>query len=415
MDFKLHTLANGLRLVHSHVDSTAMVAMNVLYNTGARDEDPGLTGIAHLLEHMMFGGSANVPDFDKVLSAAGGIDNAWTSNDFTSFWDVAPAHNAETLFYLESDRMRAPLFPDEGTAIQKSVVIEEFKQQCINRPYGRSAHYLRQMLYDGAHPYSWPVIGKTPDHVAAATSADLHRMFRQNYAPGNAVLAVTGNIDFDLACRWAEKWFADIAPRPVPAHDFVPVAPLDAPRRFEVTDKVPATMITLAWLMDPYGTEGYTAGDALTDILAAGNASRFYRRLIVDGPGWFTDADASISGSEHEGFLMINARLADESVDIESAERLLVDEALKLCGEDIPSEHEVRRLINRQDSLFTLGNIDSLSLAQTLAMAVIHNEAPDAQLLKYRALTPEILRSHASRIFGAPHATLITRPSTQEQ
>ncbi len=405
-----YTLANGLRLVHSHIPSTAMVALNVLYSTGARDENPDETGIAHLLEHMMFGGSAAVPDYDVTLTEAGGTNNAWTSNDFTSFWNIAPAHNAETMFYLESDRMRAPLFTPEITEIQKSVVIEEFKQQCLNQPYGRTAHHLRSLLYPADHPYSWPVIGKTPDHIAAATPETLRRLFTRNYSTANAVLAVSGNITFEQACQWAEKWFGDIDTRPCPERDFPIIPALSEKVSIETTDRVPATMITLAWLMDSYGSEAYTAADAITDILAAGKASRFYRRLLVDGPGWFSEADASIAGSEHEGFLMINARLSSEDVDIEKAEQLLIDEARRLYGDDLPSEREVQRLIKRQNSLFILGNLDYLSQAQTIAMAAAHNEEPDSQLSRYRALTPEIIARHAKSILSAPYAKVITRP-----
>lgn len=405
-----HTLPNGLRLVHSHVPSTAMVALNVLYATGARDEDPDATGIAHLLEHMMFGGSEGVPDYDATLTEAGGTDNAWTSNDFTSFWNIAPAHNAETLFAIEAGRMRAPLFTPEATEIQKSVVIEEFKQQCTGRPYGRSGHYLRSMLYPAEHPYSRPVIGKYPEHIAQATPETLRGLFRRNYSPANAVIAVAGNISFDQARAWVDKWFADIPSRPLPRRDFPAVKPLQADRRMTVADRVPATMLTMAWLMDGYGSAQYTAADALTDILAAGKASRFYRRLVVDGPGWFSEVDASIAGSEHEGFLMIGARLAREDIDPAQAEACIMAEAERIFTCEPPSEREVRRLINRQNSLFTLGNLDYLSLAQTLALAAIHNEAPETQLERYRALTADDIAGCARQIFSAGRAVLLTRP-----
>ena len=394
---------------------TAMVAINVLYSTGARDENPDATGIAHLLEHMMFGGSESAPDFDTMLTAAGGQNNAWTSNDFTSFWDIVPAHNAETLFFLESDRMRAPLFDPEITEIQKSVVTEEFKQQCLNRPYGRVAHHLRRLLYPAAHPYSWPVIGKEPAHIAAATSESLRGLFDRNYSPANAVVAVCGNITLGQTRRWAEKWFGDIKTRPLPRRDFPEIPELPEGLRTETTDRVPATVITLAWLMDGYGSEAYTAADAITDILAAGKASRFYRRLVVDGPGWFTEADASIAGSEHKGFLMLTARLASEDVDLRAAEELMVSEARRLCDAEPPTPREVRRLINRQNSMFTLGNLDCLSMAQTMAMAAAHNEEPDGQLRRYRALTPETISRHAREILSRNYAAVITRPETAKQ
>lgn len=387
-----------------------MVAMNVLYATGARDETPDCTGLAHLFEHCFFGGSANVDDFDGTLTAAGGTNNAWTSNDFTAFWDVAPAHNAETLFYLESDRMRCPALGERTVDVQKSVVIEEFKQQCLNRPYGRTAHHLRRMLYPASHPYSWPVIGKEPGHVAEATADELRGIFMRNYSPANAVLAVSGAITLEQTIEWARKWFGDIPSRPRPARDFVPVTPLAENLRTEIRDNVPATVVTLAWLMDPYGTEGYAAADALTDILAAGNASRFYRRLIADGPGWLTEADASISGSEHEGFLMVNARLADESIDVDEVEHLLLDQLRLTYTTDPIGERELQRVVNKQKSLFALGNLDCLSQAQTIAMAAVHGENPDAQLRRYQGLTPVKMTACAEAIFSKPYVRLVTRP-----
>ena len=202
-------LGNGLRFVHNYDGNTAMVAVNVLYNVGARDERGDLTGLAHLFEHLMFGGSVNIPDFDGAIERAGGKNNAWTSNDFTNFYDILPAQNAETAFWLESDRMLSPSFADRTLEVQRSVVTEEFKQQCLNRPYGDLSHHLRKLVYT-AHPYSWPVIGKTPEHIARVTPQDTREFFFSHYAPNNAVVAVSGNITAEETRRLAEKWFGDI-------------------------------------------------------------------------------------------------------------------------------------------------------------------------------------------------------------
>lgn len=223
-DAAVHTLANGLRVVHSRDEATAMVCLDVLYGVGGRDEDPTQTGIAHLFEHLMFGPSAHVSDYDGTLTAAGGRSNAWTSNDFTNFYSMAPAHNAETLFYLESDRMLSPAFDSESLRVQRSVVIEEFKQQCLNRPYGITGHALSEMMYPATHTYSWPVIGKEPAHIAAITGEDTRRWFERHYTPGNAVVAVTGNIGRDEAFALADKWFGDI-----PRRDAVATPPMDVP------------------------------------------------------------------------------------------------------------------------------------------------------------------------------------------
>lgn len=404
------TLPNGLRVVHNYDPTTAMAATNLMFDTGARDESRALTGIAHLFEHLMFGGSANVKDFDGILTAAGGTSNAWTSNDFTAFWNIIPAHNIETIFYLESDRMLSPSLTSEAVDIQRAVVIEEFKQQCLNRPYGLTGHRLRQMMYPPAHPYSWPVIGLTPDHVAAATAHDMSLWFERHYQPANAVLAVTGNVPRERVWELAHKWFDDIPARPVTPRTLPDIPDPATTVRQQFADDVPATVITVAWLTDPYGTMDYTAADAITDILASGKASRFYRRLIIDGPGWFADADASVTGSEHRGMLMLSARLQREDIDIERATDIIIDQARRLASDMPVTDHELGRLHNRQKSMYTLGNLDYLSRAHTIATAEMHREPPEAQLTRYLNLTRDHITNTARTIFSSPHAVLVTRP-----
>ncbi len=415
-DAAVHTFANGLRVVHSLDEATAMVCLDVLYGVGGRDEDPTQTGIAHLFEHLMFGPSAHVSDYDGTLTAAGGRSNAWTSNDFTNFYSMAPAHNAETLFYLESDRMLSPAFDSESLRVQRSVVIEEFKQQCLNRPYGITGHALSEMMYPATHTYSWPVIGKEPAHIAAITGEDTRRWFERHYTPGNAVVAVTGNIGRDEAFALADKWFGDI-----PRRDAVATPPMDVPalttspwQRYDDAS-VPATAITMAWLTDPYGTTDYTAADAVTDALAAGAASRLYRRLIIDGDGTFSGVDASITGSEGPGLLTVSARLtapgyADDATCRHAAEMLL-DECNRLCGSDAVSVAELERLQNRQRAAFRLDSLDYVGRAASLALAVYHREAPDAQLRRYCALTTADMRRVAQHFFrDSLHGTLIVGP-----
>lgn len=406
------TLPNGLRVVHSSDPSTAMVAVNVLYNTGARDEDPQLTGLAHLFEHVMFGGSVNIPDYDAVLSAAGGENNAFTGSDFTVYYAIAPAQNAETLFYLESDRMLSPLLSQHTVDVQRRVVIEEFKQQCLNRPYGDTAHHLRRMVYGDAHPYAWPVIGKEFSHIERARREDLQDWFSRNYSPANAVLAITGNISFDRARQLAEKWFGSIPARPVPERLIAPVTPPAAPVYKEVFGHVPATAISIAFLTDPYGTPGFYASDAVTDILASGRASRFRTRFLALPDALFAQADASITGAEHQGMLIVNARLADESVDVRHAVDVLLSECRRLVT-DAPTERELRRIRNMAKSRWSLGWLQYVARGQQLAVNEIHGETPDEALDRYLAVTASDITDTANRIFNctAP-AILIYRPQT---
>ncbi len=420
-DAAVHTLANGLRVVHSRDEATAMVCLDVLYGVGGRDEEPEKTGIAHLFEHLMFGPSVHIPDYDGTLTAAGGRSNAWTSNDFTNFYAIAPAHNVETLFYLESDRMLSPAFDSESLRVQRSVVTEEFKQQCLNRPYGVTGHALAKMMYPPTHTYSWPVIGKDPSHIAAITGEDARRWFALHYTPSNAVVAVTGNIGRDEAFALADKWFGDIPRRDAVATPPMAVPALTSAPWVRCDDaSVPATAITMAWLTDPYGTTDYTAADAITDALAAGAASRLYRRLIIDGDGTFSGVDASITGSEGPGLLVVSGRLsADGYADDDTCRRaaeILLNECNLLYGSDGVSEAELERLQNRQRAAFRLDSLDYVGRAAALALAVYHRETPDAQLRRYCALTGADMRRVAQQLFSnSLHGTLIVGPPKPKQ
>lgn len=412
IEYRTFTLDNGLRVAHSCDPSTAMAAVNLLYDTGARDENPDQTGIAHLFEHLMFGGSDNVNDFSAYIEAAGGSDNAWTSNDFTNFHEVLPAQNIETAFWLESDRMLSPALTAHTLEVQRSVVIEEFKQQCLNRPYGETGHYLRKLLYGDSHPYGWPVIGKEPGHVASVSVKDAREWFFSHYGPDNAVLAVTGNVSFDEVKRLAEKWFG-----PIPRRG---IAPRRLPRAvFPTEDKtlvvcadVPQTAIVTAYPMDSYGTKEYFAADTITDLLSAGRSSRFFRRLLMDSDGMFSEVDASISGSEHEGFLMINARITDNSDNaIRQARSLIGAECRRLSVKDGVSAYELERCMNHFESTFRFSNMSYQSRAASLAMAVYHGEDINDTVVRQRRTTSADIASTADRLFNHTHAaTVIMRP-----
>ncbi len=403
------TLLNGLRVIHQQDSATAMVALNLLYNTGARDENPELTGMAHLIEHLMFSGSANVADFDGELQRAGGMSNAWTGNDFTCFYDILPAVNVETAFRVESDRMLSPAFSQHNLDVQRSVVIEEFKQQCLNRPYGDMSHYLRRMAYK-VHPYRWPVIGLTPEHLERVRLDDVLEFFDRHYSPSNAVLAVTGNISFDQCKELCERWMGDIPARDV-APRLYPEEPLpDAPRVLEASGRVPYTAITIAYPMDGYRSVGYRAADAITDVLSNGKSSRFERRLLA-GTDMFNELDASIIGSEEPGLLMINARLRDAGPEAEARAIEAIDGELKLLVAEGVTEHELERAKNKFESQQTFNNLHYANRANTLAMVMMHSEHPGDNVAAYRALTVDDLNVTASGIFLPDHRmTLIYRP-----
>lgn len=404
------TLDNGLRVVHCHDPQTAMVVVDLLYDTGSRDESPELTGMAHLFEHLMFGGSVNVPEFDRLLEKAGGSNNAATSNDFTYFYDLVPAQNAEMAFYLESDRMLSLAFNPHSLEVQRNVVIEEFKQTTLNRPYGRSAHHLLPMLF-GSHPYSWPVIGREPAHIERVAMENVKEWFYTHYAPNNAILAVVGRISLEETKRLTQKWFGDIPRRPVKERRLEDTPWLVQPVRKVVTDVVPQTALTMAWRMDAYGEPGYVEADAITDILSAGTSSRFYRRL-VRGNDLITAADASIAGLEHQGMLMASVRLdRGDDTAVDEAIAIVENEVRQLAEPGNVTEYELQRTKNRHESTSTFENMNLINLAQNLARAIYHGEDINEQEAAYRALTCEGIAATARRLFidHAP-AILITQP-----
>lgn len=404
------SLPNGLRVVHSYNPTTSMAVVNTLYDVGGRDESPGHTGLAHLFEHLMFGGSANIPDFDTTLQAAGGTSNAWTSNDFTNFHDIIPAHNIETALWLESDRMLSLAFSDKALEVQRSVVVEEFKEVCLNRPYGDMGHLLFGMAYPG-HPYGVPVIGRDFHDIEKTTQEDVKRWFYSHYAPNNAILSIVGNIPPRRLRKLVEKWYGDIPRRDIAPRTFADPEPPSAPRLVEAKGNVPQTAITIAYLMGGYKSPDYVPADLITDILANGQSSRFYRRLLMPGK-LFSDIDASILGTEHPGLLLINAKLLDQGPE---AEKSAIDAINRELGKLIDTEvdnSELTRCVNRLESDRLFSMMNPLQKAQSLALAEIHHEHIDDILPRYRAVTPALIRATATALFTPSRSmTLIYRPA----
>lgn len=403
------TLDNGLRVVAVHNPLSAMAVVDVLYDVGSRDESRRLTGIAHLFEHLMFGGSANVPSFDGELESAGGKSNAWTGPDFTNFYDILPARNIATAFHLESDRMLALDFKPETLAVQKGVVIEEFKQTCLNSPYGDLSHRLREVAYAAGHPYSWPTIGLTPDHIAAVTEDDVRAWFYAHYAPNNAILTVTSPLPAEKVFDLARLWFGDIprrhiAPRRLPGAGF-PAEGATA----TVHGRAPQPRIVVAYPMDPYGTPDYFAADTLTDILAYGASGRMQRRL-VDGPlaGFFAGADASIVGSEHPGLLLLNAMITDNSDEAcHRAAAMLREQFEALARPGDITDAELERTLNNFEATFRMENVSAMARTFTEATAEYHGEDPAEMIARRRTLTPADLTGAAARIAAREPVVII--------
>ncbi len=411
IEYSTFTLANGLRVVHHFDGTTNHVAVNVLYNVGARDESPEFTGMAHLFEHLMFGGSVNVSDYDFSLEMAGGTNNAWTSNDFTNFYDVVPVENVETAFWAESDRMLQLAFNPRSLEVQRKVVMEEFKQVCINKPYGDVGHLLRSILYT-THPYRYPTIGKDLSHIEKVTMGHVKEFFYSHYAPNNAVLSVAGAIEFDTVRALAEKWFGTIPRRDIAQRTYLPEPEITSARRLEVFRDVPQSRIIIAFPMSGYGTDEYCAADLLTDIFASGNSSRFYRELVM-GTDLFTAADASILGSDEPGFIMLSAQVRGNSNEIMQC----VEQALWAQIENIVehgvSDYELQRALNRFESNRTFSQINYLAKSRDLAKSVLCGEDINQVIPKYRAVTTTQIQDVATKLLQPQRsATLIYNANT---
>ena len=392
-----HTLANGLKLVHNRDVSTQMVALNVLYQVGARDEHPDHTGFAHLFEHLMFGGSQNIPDYDTPLQLAGGENNAWTNNDITNYYLTVPKQNVETGFWLESDRMLCLDFSSKSLEVQRGVVMEEFKQRCLNRPYGDTGHLLRPLVYK-EHPYQWPTIGKELNHIAQATLQEVEDFFFSFYAPNNAILAVTGNITFEEAVRLAEKWFGPIPRRELKKRNLPAEPQQTEERRLTVERNVPIESLYMAFRMCDRMHPDYYAYDILSDILSNGRSSRLIQHLVHDRQ-IFSSIDAHISGSIDAGLFHLTGKPAN-GVSLEDAEKAVWEE-LQIISNELIDEEELEKVKNKFESTQIFGNLNYLNVATNLAWFEMLSRAEDMdkEVENYRAVTSQQLMDVARKAF----------------
>ena len=400
-----HTLSNGLRLVHHEDKSTQMVALDIAYNVGARDEHPDHTGFAHLFEHLMFGGSVNIPDYDSPVQNAGGENNAWTNNDMTNYFITLPRKNVETGFWLESDRMLSLDFNPQSLEVQRQVVIEEFKQRALNKPYGDASHLLRGLAYK-VHPYRWPTLGKDISHIANATLEEVKDFFFRFYAPNNAVLAVTGHISMEETVRLAEKWFGDIPRRNVTARSLPKEPHQTEQRRLRVERKVPVDALYMAFHKGNRLSKDFYVCDLITDLLSNGRSSRFINSLVKEKK-LFSSIDSYISNSFDEGLLQISGK-PSEGVSLEEAEQGVWAEIEKLC-EYLVGDEELEKVKNRYEAEQIFNNMNYLNVATMLAFFELLGgaELMNEEIDKYRSVTAEDVRKAAARILCPQNSSVL--------
>lgn len=348
-----------------------MAAVNVLYNVGARDESPDKTGFAHLFEHLMFGGSANIPDFDTPIQMAGGENNAFTNNDITNFYDIMPAENLEVALWLESDRMMSLNFDERVLEVQRKVVVEEFKETCLNEPYGDVWHHIADMAFK-VHPYRWPTIGKVPKHVEDATLDDVRSFFYRYYRPNNAILAVVGNVKAAAVKPLVEKWFGDI-PSGDPMERKLPQEPPQKRLERRINEaNVPVDAIYLAFHMPARSHPDYYVADLISDVLSNGSSSRLYRRLLKEQE-LFSSIDCYVSGSIDPGLFIIEGKPAD-GVSLDQASAAIWKELQELKDGPIPEE-ELQKLKNKMESTLIFSELNILNKAINLSFFELLGDA----------------------------------------
>jgi len=363
--FSEFTLSNGLKVIHHQDKSTPLVVMNILYKVGARNEDPDKTGFAHLFEHLMFGGSVNIPEYDTPLQQASGENNAFTNNDITNYYLTLPAQNIETGFWLESDRMLSLAFSSESLEIQRSVVIEEFKQRYLNQPYGDVWLKLRPLAYK-LHPYRWPTIGKEIKHIENATLNDVRAFFKTHYCPNNAIMCVVGNITLERVKELSEKWFGPIPSQPLEIIE-LPAEPLQQQKRREtVSAKVPANAIYMAFHCPGRRDPRYYAADLLTDILSRGRSSRLLNSLVKEQK-LFSEIGAYITGDADPGLIVIEGKV-NQGVSPEKAEVGVRGELTKLMT-GLVSESELNKVKTKAESTIVFGEMGILNKGMALCYA----------------------------------------------
>jgi predicted Zn-dependent peptidase len=405
VSFERFTLANGLKVLVHEDPTTPMAVVNILYDVGARDEHPDQTGFAHLFEHLMFGGSVNIPSYDEPLQRVGGENNAFTSNDITNYYITLPSVNLETAFWLESDRMLSLAFSEKSLEVQRNVVCEEFKQRYLNQPYGDVWLKLRPMAYK-QHPYQWATIGKSLDHIENANINDVKAFFGRHYNPSNAIMVVGGDVKVEEVKRLSEKWFGNI-PSGEKLTRLLPIEDDQTEERKEtVQANVPLDAIYKVFHMPARTEPGYYAADLVSDILSRGNSSRLFRNLLKDKK-LFSDINAYLTGSLDAGLFVVEGKpLPGVSMDV--AEAAIWEELDRISTELVP-DAELTKVKNKMESTMVFSEMSLLDKAMNLAYFELLGNANElnSETQKYLDVSSEEIRSQAKHIFRKENSSTL--------
>lgn len=373
LPFSRNKLSNGLSVLVHEDHTTPLAAFTIVYRVGSRDEDPNNTGLAHLCEHLMFTGSQNAPDFDLALQKAGAINNAYTSQDLTNYYIVLPATNIETAFWLESDRLANLTLSDNSLNVQKHVVIEEFKETCLNVPYGDLLMHLNKLSYQ-THPYQWLPIGEKIEHIENVDDKIVRDFYKKHYCPANAILVVAGNVYAENIFEMAEKWFGDIPAGEINKHNCPQELQPTENRFVKIEKDVPNDMLYKSWLMCERDANDYFAFDLLSDILGTGKSSVLYKKFVIEDQ-LFTDISASVTGTADKGLFLIGGRPTN-GVSIEKADAVLSD-FLATFNFSNSLNYNLQKVQNNAESIIMEKNIKVEDRANSLAVGEFYSCADD--------------------------------------
>lgn len=397
VDFEKFVLPNGLRLIVHRDTTTPIVAMNLLYHVGAKDEDQEKTGFAHLFEHLMFEGSVNIARFDEELEKAGGQNNAFTTNDITNFYLSVPKQNLETAFWLESDRMLGLDLTHEKVSIQKQVVIEEFRQRYLNQPYGDLWKLIRSLAYK-VHPYRWPTIGMDISHIERAEHADIESFYETHYSPANAILCIAGDVKAEEIFKLAEKWFGQVR-RPYTYTRNLPEEPVQQEKRLETVHRdVPMPAIYKVFHSCKRNHPDYIISDMISDLFSRGDSSRLYQELVKKQQ-LFADISSFVSGETESGLMVAGGKI-NRHVSPEKAEKALADEISKLAEKAVPDK-ELEKIKNQVETSQKFSEMKAQEKAMNLCFYELLGDASiwNEENRRIRAVTPGDILSVSRDIF----------------
>jgi len=397
IQFEKFLLPNGLRVIVHRDTSTPMAVLNVLYDVGARDEDPERTGFAHLFEHLMFGGSINIPNYDGPLQVAGGENNAYTTNDLTNYYIQLPAENLETAFWLESDRMLSLAFSEKSLETQRKVVCEEFKEHYLNKPYGDVWHKMRELIYK-VHPYRWMTIGKELTHIENAKLEDVKNFFFKHYRPENAILTIAGNVTVEKVKSLAEEWFGDIPSGEKYNRQLPQEPPQKEARKLELKADVPLDALYKCWHIYSRLDQRYYIADLITEILSGGGSSRLFQSLVKEKQ-LFSNIDCYHSASLDAGTLVIEGKLV-KGVKMEDAEKAVEEEIEKMRLQSV-TDNELQKVKNKIESMIAFEDMSLMNRAASLAYYELLGDAAmmNTELEKYNAISTEDILNESRIIF----------------